>query len=665
MARIARKQREPKESKELKEPKKPAKWDIETATESFMSAIEKKYGETPLSLNEDIAETRIPSSSLCLDLIMGGGIPVGRWITLFGMESSGKSTVLYQMLKGCLIAGIRKKDAFDYESSLATNFFANIMGDSLENLLGKKDENDEWVIIPKVRHYMPEFGEKMFRIVAGKLKLLPDALDLKGNRYLKFSSELAKKLKLPASAVEFKKDNYLYVKDTGPPIKYVIMVDSFPEMLPEALYDNEENNPLAQQARMFSTYIPLIRPLLRRKGAVLIGVNHTRLKPMVQFGCLHGRTKIPFVDGRSFTIKDIVDKKIKGEIWSLNEKTREIEPKKITAWHNNGPVSVSSDWIKIISQCPRTGNGLAHIIVTPNHKVLTKEGWKQAKDITTKDKLVTKSMQYKLPNKYQGLYEDFELENREYKGLYVQVIKVETGSKRTLRNPNRYDISVADNKNYIAGNKFNGVIVHNSPEYSPCGEHLKLATDIRIRVSAISIPNAKGRIEEEYNLDNELERFAYTKLKTYKNKTFPNGKETILRICIEKAGHSGYGIDLVYDLFQYLRHTSQIYKRGDTVKLRLKGPWEETPLTWDDLKKLVHIPHDSELIEKLLNPNFPKNYKPSTEWEKGIKALEIAVKRKSIAMIKKVLDIRGACQKQIITREAFTLTTIIKNDEDE
>lgn len=487
---MARKTKTPKIAKESKKTKKVKKtkkdkasdWNLDSETESLSEAIEKKYGEAPLSLNEDIAETRIPTSSLCIDVLIGGGIPSGRWIVLYGQESSGKSTILYQMLKGCFIAGVNKNDAFDYESSLATNFFANIMEEPLENLLGKKDENDEWIKKPKVRHYMPEFGEKMFRIVSSKLKLLPDSITIKNKRYLKFSPALAKKLKLPTAKVEFIKDKYLYVRDTGPPVKYVILVDSFPEMLPEALYEDEDKSPLAQQARMFSSNIPLIRPRLRAKGAVLIGINHTRMKPMVQFG---------------------------------------------------------------------------------------------------------------------------------------------------------------------------------SPEYQPCGEHLKLATDIRIRVSAVSIPHGKGYIEEELNPEGELERFVYTKLKTYKNKTFPKGKEVTLRICIEKAGHSGYGVDLTWDLFQYLRSTGQIKKRGDVIGITLPGPWEEVKLGWNDLRNLVYKPTDPTLLKKILRAEFPKKYEPSKEWEKGIKALKAALKKKGskvkIAAIHKVLDIRAVCQKQIQTREAFSL----------
>jgi RecA/RadA recombinase len=464
--------------------KKSVEWDLDEIIEGFSEAVEKKYGETPLSLNEDIVDTRISTSSLCIDLMIGGGIPTGRWIVLYGRESSGKSTVAYQMLKGCLNAGVKKRDFFDYESSLATEFFAGIMEKPLDELLGKKDENDNWIKKPKIRHYMPEFGEKMFRITSGKMKMMPDVITVKNKRYLKFNPKLVKALKVPAGKISFTKDNYAYIEDSGSPIKYAIFVDSFPEMLPEALYDDEEKSPMAQQARMFSSNIPLIRPRLRSKGAILIGINHTRLKPAQMFG---------------------------------------------------------------------------------------------------------------------------------------------------------------------------------NPEYQPCGEHIKLATDIRIRVSTVAIPHGKGYIEEEFNLDGKLERFAYTKLKTYKNKTFPKDKETTLRICIEKAGQSGYGIDLVWDTFQYLRATDQIKKRGDTIVISFPGPWEGIKLNWSDLKKLITRPEDIEFLRKILKPDLPKKYEPSKEYLKGIKALKKAISKKSqtakVKAIRKVLDIRSACFHQIQTRKAFSLTT--------
>lgn len=47
----------------------------------------------------------ILTGSLALDNIMGGGIPIGRIIELYGWESSGKSLILYSILAQCQKAG--------------------------------------------------------------------------------------------------------------------------------------------------------------------------------------------------------------------------------------------------------------------------------------------------------------------------------------------------------------------------------------------------------------------------------------------------------------------------------------------------------------------------------------------------------------------------------
>jgi hypothetical protein len=146
------------------------------------------------------------------------------------------------------------------------------------------------------------------------------------------------------------------------------------------------------------------------------------------------------------------------------------------------------------------------------------------------------------------------------------------------------------------------MVMFGSPEYCPGGEHLKLAEDIRIRVANCAIPHAKGRIEEEMSLTGDLERFVYSKANTKKNKTFPKDKTTHFRICFESKGVSGYGIDYVWDLFEYLKATGQVKKRGNRIKIAdtLPGPWCDTELTWDDLRLLVHKPVSSVLLKKLM-----------------------------------------------------------------
>ena len=127
-----------------------------------------------------------------------------------------------------------------------------------------------------------------------------------------------------------------------------------------------------------------------RKPTILC-INQIRNKVGVMWGCERGDTVIPFVDGTSARIKDIVDKKISKKVWGYNEKLNKIEPANIINWFNNGKVDSHDDWVHIkTSAVPDTKNGRADIIVTPNHKVMTERGWIRASDVSVKDKLLSR-----------------------------------------------------------------------------------------------------------------------------------------------------------------------------------------------------------------------------------------------------------------------------------
>jgi recombination protein RecA len=67
-----------------------------------LSAINKKYGEGTTILGDEVSAT-IPrlcsSGSLLLDMVIGGGLPSGRIIELFGMASSGKTSLSLMAIK--------------------------------------------------------------------------------------------------------------------------------------------------------------------------------------------------------------------------------------------------------------------------------------------------------------------------------------------------------------------------------------------------------------------------------------------------------------------------------------------------------------------------------------------------------------------------------------
>lgn len=142
---------------------------------------------------------------------------------------------------------------------------------------------------------------------------------------------------------------------------------------------------------------------------------------------------------------------------------------------------------------------------------------------------VPRCMQYKLPEQYRNQYKEFELSNEEvYRTELVDITEIRYASPRQMRNKRRFDISVANNQNYMVGGCRNGIVVHNSPETTSGGNALKFYASIRIDC----------RIAER-NSDGSVKIRATVK----KNKVAPPAQKAEYTITSE-------GVDLGFDLIQ-------------------------------------------------------------------------------------------------------------------
>lgn len=145
------------------------------------------------------------------------------------------------------------------------------------------------------------------------------------------------------------------------------------------------------RAKALYKYFRIRSELLGKLGVCQIYINQLRTALNVGFGkdnsCLHYDTMIPFVDGTSMKIGDIIKNHISKEVWSYNEITRQFEPKPITGWVVK---EETEDWYQFKTTGPETTNGFNGFTCTGTHHCLTNNGWKKAQDITLKDKLITK-----------------------------------------------------------------------------------------------------------------------------------------------------------------------------------------------------------------------------------------------------------------------------------
>jgi len=74
----------------------PSNPDKEKALNLVLKQIERNFGKGAIMRLGDAAQMKvetIPSGALTLDIALGGGLPKGRIIEIYGPESSGKTTL--------------------------------------------------------------------------------------------------------------------------------------------------------------------------------------------------------------------------------------------------------------------------------------------------------------------------------------------------------------------------------------------------------------------------------------------------------------------------------------------------------------------------------------------------------------------------------------------
>jgi recombination protein RecA len=721
---------------------------FDAAAMALQKEIERTVGiDTTHLVQTGYVQNAIHTGVLMYDFVVGGGVAPGRFSILPGREGSGKSTIIDNLAAVCSLQGVPIY-WFDAEAALDPNYVGRIFaryGLRFQDMLGVRDpKTGNWVLPPRIRYSQDSIGEHVFKTIHSICKMLPIVRQRpQDGVWFKFLEVKGR----PGRWVEDERE--------GKP-QFLFLIDSWPALLTEAMDENHDRSPMAEQARMFASYIRLIKAPVSQRNCLMMSVNQIRQKPGVTQGCLHGDVVVPLVDGRSLTMQEIVDSQIQGQVWSLDETTGKMEPKNITGWHDNGMVENAEDWITIQGQAVDTPNGVVGFTVTPDHEVKIGAGkrWKKAKAVRVGDKLLTKrvdvingtlrefmlgkfvgdcglyadkragnaafklanaeqpeylewtrsklephfqfreykhargnrvygtqataelrtwfdrlegrrsfravtkeftalslavwymddghlaqrstnsysavftfkrfrdenseasaisrmlerfdlehtmhkdcisasltaagtkhlcalvapyippSMQYKLIPEYRGQYQEFELDSTpEVVPVEVLVTSVNRGSPRMFRSRRKFDITVADNHNYMVGNKYNGVIVHNSPDYEPGGNALHYFTDVRtqiMRVSPGTLGVGKGTYSEEPGLAGGVDKYVYARLKNTKNKSFTPFRESTIRIRFEHDGQPGDGICQTWDVMQYLLATGQATPiRGQALEMHL------------------------------------------------------------------------------------------------
>lgn len=261
----------------------------------------------------------ISTGSISLDLATGvSGLPLGRFVEIFGPESSGKSTICLQVCAEAQKAGytaafLDLENAFDAK-------YAKALGIDLNKLLFSQPSS------------MEEAFQMMEMLMTNKL------VD-------------------------------------------VIIFDSIASGRTKAELNGEiGDNFIGTQARIISQALKKLAPIANEANCLCLFTNQIRMKIGVMFGCLHGETKINFDDGRSLPIGEVVKNKIKGNVYCMLP-TGEVVSRPILNWFNNGKIASKMDMITLDADS-LDGTCHNTVVCTPNHKVFTSKGWVEAKDAT-------------------------------------------------------------------------------------------------------------------------------------------------------------------------------------------------------------------------------------------------------------------------------------------
>ncbi len=193
--------------------------------ELAISQIEKNFGKGSIMRmgeSQKIAVETIPTGSLSLDIALGGGIPKGRIVEIFGPESAGKTTLALHILsemqkRGGQAAFIDAEHALDPE-------YARRIGVDVDNLLISQ----------------PDSGEQALEIVQTLVS---------------------------SNAVD------------------IIVVDSVAALTPRAEIEGEMGDAqMGSQARLMSQAMRKLTALVGKSRTTIIFLNQLRMKIGVMFG---------------------------------------------------------------------------------------------------------------------------------------------------------------------------------------------------------------------------------------------------------------------------------------------------------------------------------------------------------------------------------------------
>lgn len=181
----------------------------------------------------------------------------------------------------------------------------------------------------------------------------------------------------------------------------VIVVDSVAALVPRAEIEGEMGDAhVGLQARLMSQALRKLSGAIKHANSAVMFTNQLREKVGVMFGCFQYTSRVVLADGSTEKIGKIVNQKMDVEVLSYNVETRMFEPRRIVNWFDNG----NAEHFLQFKVDSNKGRGRSEFGCTPNHLLLTEDGYVPAGELAVGDKLVTAVKHYLTPAHEQIVY---------------------------------------------------------------------------------------------------------------------------------------------------------------------------------------------------------------------------------------------------------------------
>jgi recombination protein RecA len=171
----------------------------------------------------------------------------------------------------------------------------------------------------------------------------------------------------------------------------VVVIDSVAALTPKAEIEGEMGDShVGLQARLMSQALRKLTANLNRSRTICVFINQLREKIGVMFGCFSYDTRVMLADGSSEKIGKIVNQKLPVEVLSYDSDLDAIVPKRVVNWFDNG----RTDHFLQFTVAKPSGNGRAQFASTPNHRIRTPGGWREAQELAVGDRVLQSTRCY-------------------------------------------------------------------------------------------------------------------------------------------------------------------------------------------------------------------------------------------------------------------------------